>query len=87
MKFEVVLNGTDKNPFHRFGLSQNPFPQVAKYEVAPHLLHLQKLGGDPIPDEDYIRRHLEGWSPEFIEGCCQRFRKGELVKFIVTFPD
>jgi hypothetical protein len=44
------------------------------------------LGGDPIPDVDYIRRHLEGWSDEFIELCCEQFKPGEYVEFLVTWP-
>lgn len=86
MTFEVILNGTDKNSFHPAGgLSQNPFPQIAKYEYAAHILQVQKLAGDPIPDTDYIRKVLQGFSEEFVEGCCSRFRKGEIVRFTVTF--
>jgi TorA maturation chaperone TorD len=49
------------------------------------MLHLARLDGDPIPDTDYIRNHLRGWSPEFIELCCKQFRKGELVAFDVVW--
>jgi hypothetical protein len=87
MKFQVVLNGTDENPWHRLGLRCNPFPQIARAEYTEPLLHLNKLGGDPIPDTGYIRSHLEGWAPEFVEACCARFKKGAIVKFEVTFPD
>ena len=83
----VTLNGTDINPFHIYGLSQNPFPSVAKYEYLPYILHLQKLGGDPISDTDYIRQHLQGWEPEFIELCCQKFEKGKYIRFEYTFED
>ena len=44
MKLKVRLNGTDTNPFHRLGVTQNPFPQIASYEHGEHCLHLQKLG-------------------------------------------
>lgn len=85
MKLQVALNGTDSNPFHKFGLSQNPFPQIAEYELTSRCLNLQKLGGDPIPDTDYIRKVLDGWSEEFIELCCKMFKKGEYVRFEVEF--
>jgi hypothetical protein len=86
VRITVYLNGTDKNPFRVFGLNQNPFPQIAKHEYAGHLLHLQALGGDPIPDTDYIRRYLAGWNSTFVEVLCSQFRKGEMVKFDVEFP-
>ena len=44
------------------------------------------LGGDPIPDEVYIRRRLEGWSTEFVDLCCAQFRPGESVEFDVALP-
>lgn len=83
--FTVRLNGTDTNPFEKMGLTQNPFPQIAEYEFAGGCLQLQKLGGPPIPDTNYIREVLNGFSEEFIEGCCQRFKKGEMVTFNVYF--
>lgn len=86
MEIEVVLNGTNENPFHRFGLKQNPFPHIAVAEYSPHILHLQALGGDPIPDVEYIRNHLKGWSQEFVDLCCNRFVKGQMVKFKAVFP-
>ena len=85
MKLLVELNGTDENPYHGLGLTQNPFPQIAEYRYTADVLHLQKLGGDPIPDMAYIRKHLEGWKPEFVDLCCEKFKKGELVKFTVEF--
>lgn len=87
IQFTVRLNGTDENPFHKFGMTQNPFPQVARYEYTRHLLRLQKLGGDPIPDTDYIRRTLTGFSEEFVDLCCTRFKKGEMVEFEVYFEE
>jgi hypothetical protein len=83
----VRLNGTDKNPFHPFGLNQNPFPQISKQEYVGYVLHIQALGGDPIPDTDYIRNHLKGWDPGFVEGLCSRFVKGEMAEFLVEFPE
>lgn len=87
MKLTVALNGTNENPFHVLGVTQNPFPQIASYEHTGHVLHLQALGGNPIPDTEYIRNHLEGWSKEFVDLCCRKFVKGEMVKFDVEFPE
>lgn len=86
MKLKVELNGTSENPYHRWGLVQNPFPQIARAEFASQCLHLQKLGAAPIPNTAYIRKHLQGWSPEFVELCCQKFKPGEYVTFTVNFP-
>jgi hypothetical protein len=83
---EVQLNGTDENPFHKYGLRQNPFPQIARREIIGYLLQLAKLGADPIPDTEYIRSTLKGWSSEFVEGLCARFVKGQYIKFLVSFP-
>jgi len=85
MRLIVTLNGTDVNPYHVFGLTQNSFPQIAKAEYSRAVLQVQKLGGDPIPDTDYIRRVLAGFSDEFVELCCSRFKKGKMVRFEVTF--
>jgi hypothetical protein len=87
MKLRVSLNGTDTNPHHKWGLTQNPFPQLAKAEYDRACLHLQALGGDPIPNVEYIREHLKGWNPEFVELCCSRFVKGEYVRFTVEWKD
>lgn len=87
MKFTVILNGTDVNPYHALGLTQNPFPQIPKYEYASELQHLAILGAEPIPDTDYIRKHLKGWSNEFIKLCCKEFKKGQIVRFDVESPD
>jgi hypothetical protein len=83
----VALNGTDENPFHHMGLTQNPFPQLGRYEYDRQCLHLAALGGEPIPDADHIRKHLAGWEPEFVELCCERFRKGVYVTFDVEWPE
>jgi hypothetical protein len=86
MRLIVALNGTSENPWHRIGLTQNPFPQIAKYEVAEACVRLQSLGGDPIPNVKYIRDKLKGFSEEFIDLCCKNYRPGEFVKFDVEFP-
>jgi hypothetical protein len=87
MRFKVELNGTNENPYHRFGLSQNPFPQIAKHEFAQHMLQIQKLGGDPIPNTQYIRDTLKGFTNEFINGCCEHFIPGQYVTFEMEYPD
>lgn len=87
LKLRVSLNGTDENPWHKHGLTQNPFPQLGRAEWDAQCLRLQSLGGDPIPDTQYIRERLRGFSEEFVELCCREFRKGEIVKFVVTFQD
>lgn len=84
-KLTVKLNGTDTNPFHKYGVSQNPFPQIPDARWTGACLRLQKLGGDPIPDTDYIRRVLDGFNPEFVDLCCNKFVKGEMVTFDVYF--
>lgn len=87
MKIRVDLNGTDVNPYHKFALTQNPIPQTLniKYDVAA--LQIQKLGGDPIPDTDYIREVLKGFPEEFVELCCQQFKKGRHVTFTVVWDE
>jgi hypothetical protein len=87
IQFTVRLNGTDTNPFLQFGLSQNPFTQLsdAKYDAA--LRQLGKLGAEPIPDTDHIRRHLVGFSEEFVNLCCARFQKGKMIEFEVYFDE
>ncbi len=87
MKIKVVLNGTKENPYHKMGFTRNPFPQIAKAELMPAMDTLNKLAADPIPDVDYIRRTLKGWSPEFVELCCREFKPGTMVRFEITFPD
>jgi hypothetical protein len=85
---KIILNGTDENPFHRMGLTQNPFPQLAKAEWDAATLRLQSLAGDPIPNTDYIRERLDGFFvKEFIDMCCDRFVKGEKVEFHVNWKE
>ena len=86
-KLRVKLNGTDVNPFERLGVRQNPFPQVAKYELNALCRLLNELAAVPIKDVDDLRRRMKGATPEFVDGCCARFRKGEVVEFDITFPE
>lgn len=90
MLLKVSLNGTEQNSFAAYGVSQNPFPQIASYELQAHIMNLQKLGGPPIPKdnaEGYIREVLKGWSEEFISICLNKFVIGAYVKFDVDVPD
>ncbi len=87
MTFTVRLNGLDKNPYANWGLKQNPFPQIADEKYSRHLLHLAALGGEPIPDQEFIRLWLKGWSDEFVNLCCKKFEKGKMITFDVTFND
>jgi len=87
-KLTVYLNGTDTNPFQKWGLRQNPFPQLARAETDIFEHRLNKLGGDPIPrdrPEAYIREVLAGFSTEFIDLCVAKYRPGEMVQFVVHF--
>lgn len=85
VKLRIELNGTSENSYHTLGLTQNPFPQIAQRGYDRMCLRLQSLGGDPIPDEAYIRQRLHGFSPEFVELCCHKFVPGEMVRFEVEF--
>jgi hypothetical protein len=87
MKLRVNLNGTDLNPFLKMGLKQNPFPQIARREYDGACHHLNVLAAEPIPDTDYIRNHLKGWSKEFVDLCCAKYEKGKYVTFTVEWSD
>lgn len=76
MNIEVVLNGTDENPFAQFGLKQNPFPQSVGAEFTAAVIRLQRLGGEPIPNTDYIRAILHDFNPEFVDLCCKLYKPG-----------
>jgi hypothetical protein len=87
MRLRITLNGTAGNPYHKWGLTQNPLPQLGVKEYDAACLQLQKLGGDPIPNEQYIRDTLRGFDKEFIELCVREFKPGFYVTFEVTWPD
>lgn len=87
-KIIIRLNGTDKNPYHKLGFRMNPFPQIAKHELMPAMMAINKLGADPIPDTDYIRKVLKGLvSEELIDMCCAWFKKGEMTEFTVSWDE
>jgi len=84
----IELNGTNENPWHSLNLTQNPFPQLARFETDKNMLRLQALGGDPIPDADHIRSFLQGYvSQELIDLCAAKFCKGELIRFDVSWGE
>jgi hypothetical protein len=87
MKVQIILNGTEENPWHELGLRANPFPGIPKWEAAGANAVLRALDSEPIVDESDLRSRLEGCTPEFIEGCVERFEPGKRVKFIIEFPN
>jgi hypothetical protein len=86
IELNVTINGTDMNPWHRFGLRQNPFPQTGKAEYAAGERRLASLDGDPVRTADDIRDRLAGFDPEFVEGVIQRWQPGRRVRFKIVFP-
>jgi hypothetical protein len=83
----VVLNGTDVNPYHRWGLTQNPIPQLGVRQWDEQVLRVQGLAGEPIPSVEYIREKLDGMSIEFVELLCSKYVKGEVVEFDVSWEE
>lgn len=86
-RLTVRINGTGENPWHRMGLTQNPFPQLGKAEWTRAEMMVNSLNGDPVRSAGDIRARLPGFSQEFIDGCIARWRPGERVEFIVEWPD
>lgn len=87
MKLTVRLNGTKTNPYHALGLERNPFPQLADARYDVFEKRLAQLAAEPIPDKSHIRNILDGWSPEFVKLCCDKFIAGKMVVFDVDFPE
>lgn len=86
-KVTVRLNGTNENPWHKFGLTQNPFPQIAKAEYMRGMMQLNSLNGDPIKSPEDIRQRLAGCTEEFIELCVSQFKPGVIAMFDAVFDD
>jgi hypothetical protein len=86
IELNVTINGTGMNPWHRFGLRQNPFPQTGQAEYAAGERKLASLDGDPVQTPDDIRERLAGFAPAFVEGVIQRWQPGHRVRFKVVFP-
>jgi hypothetical protein len=86
IELNVTINGTDMNPWHCFGLRQNPFPQIGKAEYVAGERKLASLDGDPVRTANDIRERLAGFAPEFVEGIIQRWQPGRRVRFKIRFP-
>jgi hypothetical protein len=86
IRLTVRINGTDTNPWARYGLRQNPFPQVAKHELLAGERMLASLDGEPVTTTQDIRDRLAGCSAELIELCIAQWRPGERVEFDIVFP-
>jgi len=88
MKRKVSINGTDVNPYHKLGLTQNPFPELGKYEWQAGELALNSLGGDPIKSADEIRVRLgDAVSKELVDLCVAQYKPGEMVDFIIYWKE
>ena len=85
IELNVTINGTGMNPWHRFGLRHNPFPQTGKAEYAAGERQLASLDGDPVRTADDIRERLTGFDPEFVEGVIHRWQPGRRVRFKIVF--
>jgi hypothetical protein len=85
IELTVTINGTGTNPWHRFGLRQNPFPQTGKAEYAAGERKLASLDGDPVRTADDIRERLAGFDPAFVEGVIQLWQPGRRVRFKIAF--
>lgn len=83
---KVILNGTDKNRWHRWGFKHNPFPQVGMAEFDQADMQVNSLDGDPLTGPEDIAARLKGFAPEFVQLCQQQFKRGERVAFYVSFP-
>lgn len=86
IELNVTINGTGMNPWHRFGLRHNPFPQTGKAEYAAGERQLASLDDDPVRTADDIRERLTGFDPEFVEGVIHRWQPGRRVRFKIVFP-
>ena len=85
LEWDFYINGTDTNPYNKWGLEQNPFPQHGKYELQRHDLALQSLGGPPIRRAEDIRTRLRGlFTTQFIESVVARYQPGKIVHCTVT---
>jgi len=83
----VTINGTDVNPWVKYGLRQNPFPQLGKHEFNPAERQVASLDGEPVRSAADIRERLRGFTPEFVDLCIASYLPGERIRFTVTFPE
>lgn len=87
IELTITINGTDANPWHRYNLRQNPFPQLGRAEYDAAERQLASLDGDPIRDADDIRSRLTGFAPEFVDGIIARWEPGKRIRFQFTCPE
>lgn len=85
-KYELVvhLNGTDTNPYAKFGLKHNPFPQYQDLDMDMQM-KIAALGGEPIKSVFDLRVRLDGFQDAFINACINRFVPGKLIVFGVRW--
>ena len=91
IQVSVWLNGTATNPFHKVGLTCNPFPALPdanpKFRALNHALRV--LGSEPMPTVEDLKGKLTklGAVPEFIELCVKHYRPGKITRFSIEFPE
>jgi len=83
---EFTINGTDTNPYARWGLRCNPFPGTPYHELMRGAMQLNSLGGEPIRSAADIRERLRGFEPAFVERVIRAWRPGKIVAISLTFP-
>lgn len=84
--FSFSINGTDANPFERYGLSQNPFSSIGKYEYDRVAIALNSLGGEPIKaKDDFFQRLRPHVIDEMIENISSLWVPGKMVKVKLYF--
>lgn len=89
IRVDVVINGTDVNPYESLGLKYNPFPRIAKAEYARLDDALAQLEATPMPRRELLVEKLKelGGDEKFNEACLARYREGEMVTFTMTITE
>jgi len=82
----VTINGTTENPWHRYALRCNPFPQTGRHEWYGAEMAIASLDGEPVTSEQDIRDRLPLFAAPFVDLCIAQYRPGERVSFLVSFP-
>jgi hypothetical protein len=83
----ISINGTTDNPWHCYGLSRNPFPQLPHREWEEGQAALASLD-EPISSADEIVERLKGKvSAELVGLCISQYKPGQHVTFNVTFEE
>jgi hypothetical protein len=86
VKIRVRLNGTDSNPYHKMGLTRNPFPVIPKAEFSAANDLLARLDAEPIESSTHLLELLRETTSEFQEVCLKYFQLGKHVSFLVEVP-